>query len=292
MPSKAKKNPKTQSRLSSPHQPPLTPTLNADSQVNEEELRLCLEEASRKFPSLIGKSAFIGAVSDVKTTISGCTIWLSPSAMVSSSLVPGSSVSVSIASSSKKSSQSHGFPLKSLANECARCYGLDTGKRLDDEAGNYFAVATVLSSSKVLKNDVLLCSSLFHTMGRPTSGTIMFVYAIHSIECEELYLELVPSENDLPKKINTPSRLNFSAVKAHVQSENEAIASPRTPSFVSKFSNAGDSTSPIFEDSVSSISKQNNQSVASFDVKGALGDESAKRLLQTCATSSLCSRLY
>ena len=42
------------------------------------------------------------------------------------------------------------FPLQSLTNECVRCYGLETGKiSNDDDAGNYFALATVFPSTKV-----------------------------------------------------------------------------------------------------------------------------------------------
>lgn len=108
--------------------------------------------------------------------------------------------------------------------------------------------------------------------------------------CKELHLQLVPHKNGLPLKINTLSSLDLSAAKSHVQSENDIIASPRTPSYVSKFSNSSGLASPIFEDSASSVSNQNSQSLTSFDVREALGDETNKKLLQTCATSWLYSR--
>lgn len=52
--------------------------------------------------------------------------------------------------------QPDSFPLKSLVNECVRCYGLETGKTSDDDEGNYFALATVFPSSKVCLATVLL----------------------------------------------------------------------------------------------------------------------------------------
>lgn len=52
-------------------------------------------------------------------------------------------------SSPLNSKFSHSFPLSSLANECASHYGNDLIDRFTDEAGNYFALATILSSSKV-----------------------------------------------------------------------------------------------------------------------------------------------
>ncbi|XP_027350489.1 calmodulin-interacting protein 111 isoform X2 [Abrus precatorius] len=160
----------------------------------------------------------------------------------------------------------------------------------------------------VLKNGVRLSSNLFYTMGCPSLGTTVFIHQLqkqyfsslinesnelYSTEnkcstiynCKELYLQLVPS-----KKIDNLPSLDLSKVKPLVQSENDVIASPTTPSYGSKFSNATGLSSPVFEDSVLSVPNQNVQSVASFDVSVALRDESAKKLLQTCATSWLFSR--
>ena len=149
-------------------------------------------------------------------------------------------------------------------------------------------------------------------MGCPTSGTVVFVYPIqnqylshlvngsnepHSTgnnslfldNSKALYLELAPFKDGLPKKQNIMSPMGFPEAKTHAGSDIELVASPRTPSFGSKIL-TGDESTPIVEDSVSSGPSQKNQSVASFDVREALGDETAKRLLQTCAASWLYSR--
>ena len=97
MPSKSKKQSKTPSRLSNsdPSVSPQTPSvISLDSEVSEEDFRCSLEEVSRLYPSLIGKSAFIGRVNDVDSEIRGCKIWLSENSMVASYLAPGSLVSV------------------------------------------------------------------------------------------------------------------------------------------------------------------------------------------------------
>ncbi|XP_020219674.1 calmodulin-interacting protein 111 [Cajanus cajan] len=281
------------------------------------ELTSLCERASRSFPSLIANSAFVAEITHVDDTVpvsKGFRIWLSEPSMLSSSLPPGSIVSVSIPSPGEESSQLHSFPLASLANECVKFYELEIGKALDDDdAGNYFVLATVFPSSKVLKNGVRLSSNLYYTMGCPPLGTSVFVHPIrkqflssfangsneqHSTEnnclsiynCKELYLQLVPSKNGQPLKFNNFPSLDLSKRKSHVQSENDIVASPATPSYGSKFSNASGLSSPLFEDSVSSVPKQNSQPLISFDVNLALGDESSKKLLQTCATSWLYSR--
>lgn len=50
---------------------------------------------------------------------------------------------------SSKSRYSDGFPLCSLADECARTFGIGSCGQLANEAGNYFALATIFPSSKV-----------------------------------------------------------------------------------------------------------------------------------------------
>lgn len=101
MPSKTKKHSKTPSRLSNsdPSASPRTPSSSSmpslDSQICEEDFQSILEDASSRYPSLIGKSAFVGQVTDVVETESrGCKIWLSESSMLASSLAPGSLISV------------------------------------------------------------------------------------------------------------------------------------------------------------------------------------------------------
>lgn len=103
MPSKSKKNSKTASSPSVISTPSPYRTPNPDTELNESDFFGVLDEASRKFPSLISKSAFIGKVSNDTSAVNsflhvldskGCKIWLSESAMLSSSIPPGSIVSV------------------------------------------------------------------------------------------------------------------------------------------------------------------------------------------------------
>ncbi|XP_057738710.1 calmodulin-interacting protein 111 isoform X2 [Arachis stenosperma] len=292
--------------------PPVTPPRTPSRPDDEADLAasLCLPEASRRYPSFIGASAFVAQISAVDNAPNSkdSRIWLSELAMVSSSLAPGTLVSVSIASSMNRSVQLN--PLKSLVDECVRCYGLETGKTLnDDVTGNYFVLATVFPSTKVLKNGVRLSSNISCTMGCPPLGTIVFVYPVqkqylsglangsnelHYTEsnclsiynCKELYLQLAPHKDGFQLDINNSA----SVTKSQVQSDSDIFASPSTPSNGSKFSNASVLSSPRFEDSASTIPIQNNQSMASFNIMDALGDESSKKLLQACATSWLYSR--
>lgn len=44
---------------------------------------------------------------------------------------------------------SDGFPLSSLADECAQKFGIDALNRTTDGLGTYFALATVFPSCKV-----------------------------------------------------------------------------------------------------------------------------------------------
>lgn len=96
MPSKAKKQSRVSSSdlFSSPRTPSLTPSL--DSETSDEDLMHILEKTSVKYSSLIGKTAFIGQVTDVENVYKskGHNIWLSESSMVASGFAPGSLVSV------------------------------------------------------------------------------------------------------------------------------------------------------------------------------------------------------
>lgn len=97
MPSKGKKQSKTQSRASNSDRvsSPQTPSSTLDFETSDEDLMSTLEEASVKYPSLIGKTAFIGRIIDIEHDHSiGCKIWLSESSMVASSFTPESIVSV------------------------------------------------------------------------------------------------------------------------------------------------------------------------------------------------------
>ncbi|XP_050245167.1 calmodulin-interacting protein 111 isoform X2 [Quercus robur] len=318
MPSKTKKNSKAQSRLlngdqsaASPRTPSLIPSPNFE--VSEENLVWSFDEASTKYPALIGKSTFIGKVIEVERESRGCKIWLSEPSMVASSLAPGSLVSVSLASRKKFPSS---FPLCSLADECAAYFGVDTEEKMANKAGSYFALATVFPSSKVFKNEVRLSSNLSHTMGCPTSGSVVFVYPIQSqlpphgivngldepnsngvqcfsvYNCKELYLEQALSQNRSTVRSNMLSSLNFPAEKNRNTLEIGMVSSPKTPLYQSKFSSSSPSlsTSSICGDPVSHLPNPNSSYIDSFDISDVMGDESAKKLLQTCATTWLYSR--
>lgn len=215
--------------------------------------------------------------------------------MIASSLAPGSLVSVSIPSSSKGIAESHNFPLTSLTAECVKCYGLETCKALGDgAAGNYFAIATVFPAKKVLKNGARLSSILSFAMGCPPFGTCVFVHPLQKqslvYNCKELYLQLASCKSVQTLKVNNFPSLDLSNSKSCAQSENDIVASPKTPSYGSRFSNDSVYSSPVYEDSASSVTDNNGQSVTSFDVSKALGNESSKKLLETCATGLLYSR--
>lgn len=100
MPPKTKKHSKAQSRLSKADDQSASPSTSSstpppiDLGPSQEDLLCSLEQASIKFPALIGKSAVIGKVAGVVREPKGCKIWLSESSMVSSSIAVGSVVSV------------------------------------------------------------------------------------------------------------------------------------------------------------------------------------------------------
>ena len=86
--SKAQNSPLSSNATTTPSKTP--------HQQGQEHASLC-EEASRKFPSLIAKSAFVAEIIHVDDTVplfKGFRIWLSEPSMLSSSLSPGSIVSV------------------------------------------------------------------------------------------------------------------------------------------------------------------------------------------------------
>lgn len=103
MPSK-KKNSKTplkpaNSDQSSVFSSPAAAYSSISSQFDptQEHLLSSLDEAAARFPSLISSAAVVGTVVDeVVSDFRSCKIWLSESVMVSSSIPPGSLVSVLI----------------------------------------------------------------------------------------------------------------------------------------------------------------------------------------------------
>ncbi|XP_048137655.1 calmodulin-interacting protein 111 isoform X2 [Rhodamnia argentea] len=275
MPSSKKKHSRAQSRLpaSDPCASPRTPSPAssfADSEVAEDDdIPAALQAASARFPCLIGKSAVVGRVSDVDAEAKGCKIWLSEPSMVASAIAPGSIVSVSLASSSSEISL--GIPLCSFSDECAKHTGMNPVDKMTNEAGDFFALATVFPSIKVLRNGVRLSLNLSYTMGCPTSGRVLFVFPVQSWisgglvngidklqrnslgsfvmqTCEELCLELA-------------SRNEFTTNK-------RALSLVKTPG-------SGNQMCPV---------------VNSYDIVQLLEDESTKNLLQACTKSWLCSR--
>ncbi|XP_062111914.1 calmodulin-interacting protein 111 [Humulus lupulus] len=312
MPSKGKKQSKIPSRMSSTdrNSSPLTPSSTLDYETNDEDLISILEEASMKYPSLIGKSAFIGRITDIDHNNSiGCKIWLSESSMVASSFTPGSIVSVSSPSNNKFS---HSFPLISLANKFANHYRSDLGDQLTDEAGNYFALATILPSSKVAKNGIRLSSSLSNTMGNPSLGGVVFIYPTQSQivpvfvakdenpcrtkvnpllvhECNDLFLELVHSENMLARNSITAKN---SCETSYDHIGNGVVGTPKTPRNHLKLSssNIKQLCSPACEDSTMQLDNSNGFSVDSYDIAEFLGDENVRKVIETGASTWLFSR--
>ncbi|CAH8360494.1 unnamed protein product [Eruca vesicaria subsp. sativa] len=300
MPSK-KKQPRTPSRLSNSEPPasPRTPTSSSrdTDYINEEELRRGIEQASAAFPCLLGKSAIIGRVIDVASeSIRGSKIWLSETSMVAASIIPGSTVSVSLACT-----ESHSFPLSSIKVE----YGVECESSVpDDEPGNYFVLATVLPSSKVLKDGVRISTNLRYGLGCPVSGRTVFVYPVckpsslsdqfnvnggrHGndvndlslLACKELSLELTPFRNMLPAENDFLSKENG----------NGNSTTPKTPSNSQRPSSPASS---VKGDSVLSM-KQKFSSESLVDLREVLSNESSKKLLQICAASWLhpCTLLY
>lgn len=149
-------------------------------------------------------------------------------------------------------------------------------------------------------------------MGSPPSDSILFVHSVclqptagfangngkiqstchlSMSTCKELYLELVSSDSESAFNSNKYDKDAFPAETTNVLAENGKISSPKTPFSQSKFSSPSIShvSTPRGDESVSSKSK-NHSTVPSFEIQEVLENESAKNLLQTCATSWLSSR--
>ncbi|KAK4412808.1 Calmodulin-interacting protein [Sesamum alatum] len=315
MPSK-KKNPKTPSRapsIADQSSELSSSSLVSSSTPTHEQLSFSLHEVSAKFPALISGTAFIGAVVDAAAIpdARGCKIWLSESAMVSSSISPGSLVSVSLSSLGKVL---RGFPLSTLSDECARHFGFDLADTLADEAGNFFALATVFPSCKVLKNGVRLSSDLSYTLGCPASGRDIFVHPVKCYpstengnvkrcglaascisldRCKELYLSPIYLNGKVEKEGVISSRLDLPKDEAYDQAENSKISSPKTPSLrESKVSSpcSTQSQTSKYDKSASRTTYSSHASIDILDMKEVLGNDSSRKLLETCTASWLSSR--
>ena len=181
---------------------------------------------------------------------------------------------------------------------------------------DYFPPFIFFYLFQVFKNEVRLSSNLSYTMGCPTSGSVVFVYPIQSqlpphgivngldkpngngvqcfsvYNCKELYLEQALSQNRSTVRSNMLSSLNFPAEKNRNTLEIGMVSSPKTPLYQSKYSSSSPShsTSSMCGDPVSHLPNPNSSYIDSFDIRDVMGDESAKKLLQTCATTWLYSR--
>ncbi|CAN4118377.1 unnamed protein product [Withania somnifera] len=312
MPSK-KKSQRSGTRLSQSEVSDSSSVLSSsDVEFTEEEIRCCLEEASRKFPTLISRTDFIGRISEdaVETRdTKGCRIWLSESSMLASRISPGSIVSVSLAS--MKGYESN-FPLSSLVDECTCHFALDYTENVAHEAGNFFALATVFPSCKVLKNGARLSSSLSWSTGNPVSGRIVFVHPIRdhtmrSIDqssngrvnsllvsnCEELSLLLV-SRNGIPQTNSFISSQYSTTETRNGRAESTMVSSPRTPLYsrsrlnspsTKEFNMPKDQESVLISSDVGGISSN------IFNAREVLANDHSKKLIQTCTSSWLRSRI-
>ncbi|KAM3288903.1 calmodulin-interacting protein [Capsicum chacoense] len=318
MPSK-KKNQKSATRISQSElsdNSSISSTILSSSSDNEEELRCCIEEASRKFPTLIARTSFIGRITEdpvESVDTKGCKIWVSESSMLAFSITPGSIVSVSLAPLKKYESN---FPLSSLSDECTRHFGLEYTENAAHEAGNFFAVATVFPSCKVLKNGARLSSSLAWSMGYPAPGRIIFVHpirdpTIRSIasgsnqssngrvssllvsNCEELSLSLV-SRNGISPTNNFISSQYATTETRNGRADTTSVSSPRTPLHSRSRLNSPSTreiNTPKDQESVSIFSGVGGASSNIFNISEILVDDHSKKLIQTCTALWLCSRI-
>ncbi|PIA44957.1 hypothetical protein AQUCO_01700496v1 [Aquilegia coerulea] len=312
MPSKNRKHSKTPVKLSYSDQCSPSPSSSVTRIDEEEDIsQSILEKASIKYPSLIGKDAFIGRITDIEANSGShaAKIWLSESAMVNAYIVPGSIVTVSFASSKRRFSG--GSPLASLINDCNWQHGIDAIDNGPDELGNYFALASVYPSHKVLKNGVRLSGSLACTMGNPSLGKITFVFPIRTqskavsfnarttllcssiipdsgfsvCKCKDLHLELIPSENRVQVNGDSTS-------EAHCdQLENGKFSSPKTPLLYKSKLRSPAVSNTICEDLRSNTQDSNETMFNGYDIEEAIGNEKSRELLQTCASLWLRARI-
>ncbi|GMH20221.1 hypothetical protein Nepgr_022062 [Nepenthes gracilis] len=301
MPSKTRKQSKiSSSRLSesepssSSHTSTATSTPILNSEPDGNDLSSCIGEASEKFPSFIGIHAFIGRVTDVESHFKGCKIWLSESSMIASSFAPGSICSVALAPSGKKFSG--GCGLSSFVDECSAHFGVDCREKMGNRVGNYFVLATVFPSSKVLKNGVRLSLTLSYSMGSPASGRFVFIHPIHSgtiarsnqesdkmnssnasyislYSCKDLYLELVPSRESSMQNDHSGLLSKGCAGATLDRFGSSGVSSPQTPLpyesrlFSPSASMLGSASS---KDSALVLTNTNGTNYDSFDIRETL----------------------
>ncbi|KAJ8767762.1 hypothetical protein K2173_020702 [Erythroxylum novogranatense] len=152
-----------------------------------------------------------------------CKIWLSESSIVASFIAPGSLVS----HPSSGIRSANNFPLSFISNECGGELEIGFANETTNVARDYFALATIFPSSKVVKNEVRLSSNLSHALGYPASGRFVFVYPIQDQLL--LYLELILYKSGVKKKNIKKHLLEVSVGKTCKQAENSVMSSPRIP---------------------------------------------------------------
>ncbi|KAH9607922.1 hypothetical protein KSS87_023358 [Heliosperma pusillum] len=320
MPSKSKKHSKTPSpspSSSSSSSYKLQSYNNhqqeAEAEEEDEFLEKTLEEASSNFPTFISKSSLVALLSDFDTSShqKGSTIWLSHASITSSSISPGSLVSVSLPP--LQNNLRNGLILSSLAAECSQQLGVDWERKMDEKAGNFFVLATVFPSNKLVKNQVRISSNLSYSLGCPPTGRTVFVHCIrggplnsfansngercgshvdHSLVCEELYLRSIPCKSwSMDIEASSPSKKLSDKPKYGY--ENGEISSPRTPSLQhSRPCSPSPSKSSLLslESSVSRLRETKRSYFDSVEIQEVLGDKNAKKLLEHTTASWLHSR--
>nr|GEU81194.1 calmodulin-interacting protein 111 isoform X1 [Tanacetum cinerariifolium] len=297
--SKSKKTPKSKTNNNNSDTNSSNNNHNKEEDDDEQSLLKSINEASNKYPTLIGGSALICKILENGIHSKGCKIWLSESSLIASDIIPGSIVSVSLASSWRDVSD---HPLSSLVDECGRHYGFS--EKMAKETGNYFVLATVFPSCKVSKNGVRLSSTLSSAMGYPGSGRTIFVYPVNHgnspihkspvnsisiYSCKDLHLSLVSTKSSISTRTNKTSHTDFPIDhNGHIGNGN--ISSPKTPSISrSKFSSPC-SSQPTSPRQRETPSNSFDSSFDSSNLREVLEDESGKKLLQTCTMSLVYSR--
>ncbi|KAG0492255.1 hypothetical protein HPP92_005335 [Vanilla planifolia] len=184
MPSKGKKPLRSSSINRSSPAPSLAYSLQEQQTTRTDEAldRGFLAVAAARFPQLISESAFCGIVSKIEAPHNKgnhARIWLSEEAMLSSSLLPGSLVSVSLAPSGKQGSD--GFPLQNFFEDYAVHLEVNIGDSFLNRVGCYFAIASVYPSSEMKKwknsgRSVLLAGSMedFYLMETLYTGVLIY----------------------------------------------------------------------------------------------------------------------
>ncbi|XP_064970368.1 calmodulin-interacting protein 111-like isoform X2 [Musa acuminata AAA Group] len=155
---------------------PMDPSRGSPAGDDDEAVhRRLLAAAAAKFPALISEDrTFCGRITETESSPSNgshARVWLSSAAMISTSIAPGSIVSVSFPASGK--AYLNNFPLNTLAEECAPHFGSDVDGYMANRPGSYFAIASVFPSLKVLKDGVRLSWGLSCTIGSPDLGVLL-----------------------------------------------------------------------------------------------------------------------